>query len=89
MAGPLEAFLQPEYHGYWGTDRNGDTDHQYLSSDAAELLVDGGVSRVGIDTVNIDDTRGRVRPPTYGYWMRARQLEVGGVLVSRGTRGVV
>jgi len=47
---------------HWRTDRYGDPDHPCLNGEAAELLVDGGVSLVGIDSVNIDDTRGRARP---------------------------
>jgi kynurenine formamidase len=37
-------------------------DHPYLTEDAAEYLRSCGVKLVGIDSVNIDDTRGRSRP---------------------------
>ena len=37
-------------------------DHPYLTSPAAQLLVDGGAAFVGIDSHNIDDTRTRGRP---------------------------
>lgn len=47
---------------HWRTERYGDPDHPYLSGKTAELLVEGGVSLVGIDSVNIDDTRGKTRP---------------------------
>src|SRR5450631_758225 len=36
--------------------------HPYLTKAAAEYLRDGGVSLVGIDSHNIDDTSGRSRP---------------------------
>jgi arylformamidase len=47
---------------HWRTDMYGDDSHPFLSGEAAEALVDGGVSLVGIDSVNIDDTRGGTRP---------------------------
>ena len=37
-------------------------DHPFLTKDAAEYLVDRGVKLVGIDSHNIDDTRGNSRP---------------------------
>lgn len=36
--------------------------HPYLTEDAAAYLRDCGVALVGIDSMNIDDTRGRSRP---------------------------
>jgi kynurenine formamidase len=36
--------------------------HPYLTKEAAEYLRDGGVSLVGIDSHNIDNTTGRSRP---------------------------
>ena len=47
---------------HWGTEQYGDSSHPFLSQSAAELLVTGGAALVGIDSVNIDDTRGRARP---------------------------
>ncbi len=47
---------------HWRTDTYGDPSHPFLSGEAAELLVAGGVTLVGIDSVNIDDTRGGARP---------------------------
>jgi kynurenine formamidase len=47
---------------HWGTDRYGDPSHSYLSVDAAKLLVEGAAAAVGIDSVNIDDTRTGERP---------------------------
>ena len=38
------------------------TDHPFLTSAAADLLVERGVALVGIDSHNIDDTRTRSRP---------------------------
>lgn len=36
--------------------------HPFLTEDAADRLVEGGAVLVGIDSHNIDDTRGRTRP---------------------------
>lgn len=47
---------------HWGTESYGDSTHPFLAGEAAERLVAGGVSLVGIDSVNIDDTRGGSRP---------------------------
>jgi arylformamidase len=46
----------------FGTEAYGDPEHPYLATDAAEWLADAGVALVGIDSVNIDDTRGGARP---------------------------
>jgi kynurenine formamidase len=46
---------------HWRTDRYG-TDHAFLTAEAAAWLVDNGAVLVGIDSNNIDDTRGRSRP---------------------------
>lgn len=51
---------------YWGTERYGDTDHPYLTEATVERLVEGGAALVGIDSVNIDDTRGDLRPAHTG-----------------------
>lgn len=47
---------------YWGTDHYGDVTHPYLAGDTIERLIDGRAGLVGIDSVNIDDTAGRIRP---------------------------
>lgn len=47
---------------HWGTAAYGDPSHPYLSETTAELLVAAGAALVGIDSVNIDDTRGGSRP---------------------------
>jgi kynurenine formamidase len=46
---------------HWRTDAYFE-DHPFLTQDAAELLRDGGAVVVGIDSHNIDDTRGGTRP---------------------------
>lgn len=45
----------------WATPAYADG-HPYLTEDAAAYLRDCGVALVGIDSMNIDDTRGRARP---------------------------
>ena len=47
---------------HWGTDRYGEADHPFVGMDAVEALVAGGAAVVGIDSVNIDDTRTGERP---------------------------
>jgi kynurenine formamidase len=47
---------------HWGTPRYGEPDHPFLAVDAAERLVEAGAAVVGIDSVNIDDTRTGERP---------------------------
>jgi arylformamidase len=46
---------------HWRTDRYG-TDHPFVTSAAADWLLDNGALLVGIDSNNIDDTRVRTRP---------------------------
>jgi arylformamidase len=46
----------------WRTDEYGSGDHPYLTEVAAHALVGAGAALVGIDSVNIDDTRGADRP---------------------------
>lgn len=47
---------------HWDTDRYGKPDHPFLGEAAVDWLVTSDVSLVGIDSVNIDDTRGNTRP---------------------------
>lgn len=47
---------------YWRTDHYGDGEHPFVLVDTAQALVDGGAVLAGIDSVNIDDTRGNARP---------------------------
>ncbi len=51
---------------YWRTDVYGDRDHPFVSADLVEALIDAGAVLVGIDSVNIDDTRGGGRPAHSG-----------------------
>ena len=46
---------------HWRTERY-QADHPFLTGEAAEWLVEHGAAFVGIDSHNIDDTRGRSRP---------------------------
>lgn len=46
---------------HWNTEKYFDN-HPYITGDAAEYLRDQKVKLVGIDSHNIDDTRGRTRP---------------------------
>jgi kynurenine formamidase len=51
---------------HWGTDTYGDPSHPFVNADLVERLIDGGAVLVGIDSVNIDDTRGGDRPAHSG-----------------------
>ena len=46
---------------HWRTAAYG-VDHPFLTESAARWLADNGAALVGIDSNNIDDTRGRARP---------------------------
>ena len=46
---------------HWRTDRYGEN-HPFVTADAADWLIENGALLVGIDSNNIDDTRGRSRP---------------------------
>ncbi len=46
---------------YWDTDKYYEN-HPFLTEDAAVYLKQCGVKLVGIDSLNIDDTRGNARP---------------------------
>lgn len=46
---------------HWNTDKYFEN-HPFLTEDAAVYLRDAGVKLVGIDSMNIDDTRGNSRP---------------------------
>ena len=46
----------------WGSDEYGNPEHPFLGDELVEQLVAGGVALVGIDSVNIDDTRTGERP---------------------------
>jgi arylformamidase len=49
------------WDAYWQTERYFEY-HPHLTDDAAQYLAQCGVKLVGIDSVNIDDTRGGTRP---------------------------
>ncbi len=51
---------------FWRTEEYGSTDHPFLTEEATEALVEGNAALVGIDSVNIDDTRGGARPAHTG-----------------------
>ena len=53
--------INTNWSKHWNTEQYFE-DHAYLTEDAALFLVDQGVKLVGIDSHNIDDTRGRLRP---------------------------
>ena len=51
---------------HWRTEHYGDPSHSYVSVGLVDALVAGGAALVGIDSVNIDDTRGGARPAHTG-----------------------
>ncbi|WP_313949372.1 cyclase family protein [Leptolyngbya sp. FACHB-261] len=53
--------VQTGWDQHWGTDQYFE-DHPYLTKEAAQYLVDQQVALVGIDSLNIDDTRDGHRP---------------------------
>jgi kynurenine formamidase len=50
------------WDGHWGTAAYGEPSHPYVGMDAVTRLVEAGAAVVGIDSVNIDDTRTGERP---------------------------
>lgn len=54
---------------FWRTDKYFEN-HPFLTEDAATYLRDNGAALVGIDSHNIDDTRGKSRP-THSILLRA------------------
>lgn len=50
------------WDAHWATARYGDGGHPFLGLAAAERLISAGAALVGIDSVNIDDTRTGERP---------------------------
>ena len=47
---------------HWRTENYSNGSHPYLAADAAEYLAQSGATLVGIDSYNIDDTKGGERP---------------------------
>jgi kynurenine formamidase len=50
------------WDAHWTTDRYGEPDHPFVGVAAAQRLADAGAVLVGIDSVNVDDTRTMERP---------------------------
>jgi kynurenine formamidase len=53
--------VQTNWDRHWRTDAYYEG-HPFLTEDAALYLRQSGVKLVGIDSYNIDDTRGKTRP---------------------------
>lgn len=53
--------VRTNWSEHWRTDAYFEN-HPFLTADAAAYLQEGGAALVGIDSHNIDDTRGRSRP---------------------------
>ena len=53
--------IHTDWSRHWRTDQYFEG-HPFLTGDAAEFLVESGVTFVGIDTYNIDDTSDGTRP---------------------------
>ena len=53
--------VQTGWDRHWRTERYGEN-HPFLTTAAAEWLIERGAALVGIDSNNIDDTRVRARP---------------------------
>ncbi|MGE5106404.1 MAG: cyclase family protein [Sphingobacteriales bacterium] len=53
--------IHTDWDKYWNTEKYYEN-HPFLTMDAAEYLKDCDVKLVGIDSHNIDDTRGKSRP---------------------------
>ncbi|MDA9553504.1 cyclase family protein [Emcibacteraceae bacterium] len=53
--------IATNWSGHWGTDTYFD-DFPYVNEEAALYLRDQGANFVGIDSYNIDDTKGKARP---------------------------
>jgi kynurenine formamidase len=50
----------------WGTESYGDPSHPFVNAELVDRLIEGRAVLVGIDSVNIDDTRGGERPAHTG-----------------------
>ena len=50
------------WSAHFGAEAYGALEHPYLATEAAQWLADAGAVLVGIDSVNIDDTRSGERP---------------------------
>ncbi len=54
--------LRTGWDRHWDSEQYGDPSHPFLTREGAARLVEAGVRLAGIDSVNIDDTRGGSRP---------------------------
>ena len=61
-AGGRAVLVRTGWDEHWGTARYGDPSHPFLSAALTDALVAANPAFVGIDSVNIDDTRGGKRP---------------------------
>jgi arylformamidase len=64
--------VNTNWSSFWRTDKYFEN-HPFLTEDAATYLRDNGAALVGIDSHNIDDTRGKSRP-THSVLLRANIL---------------
>ncbi|HYD10566.1 MAG TPA: cyclase family protein [Acidimicrobiales bacterium] len=60
--GGTAVLVRTGWDEHWGTERYGDPSHPFLSAALTDALVRAEPAFVGIDSVNIDDTRGGGRP---------------------------
>src|SRR6516165_6848507 len=58
----MAVLLRTGWDRHWRSGRYGDPDHPHLTEAGAQALVEKGAALVGIDSVNIDDTRTGHRP---------------------------
>ena len=58
----VAVLLRSGWDRHWRTEAYGDPAHPFLTGAAVRHLLDAGAALVGIDAVNIDDTRGGERP---------------------------
>ena len=59
--GGRAVLVRTDWDRHWRTETYFEN-HPFLTAAAAERLADAGAALVGIDSHNIDDTRGRMRP---------------------------
>ena len=64
---------------HWRTEQYASPEHPYVTNEAVTALIVGGAVVAGIDSVNIDDTRGGVRP------VHSQLLEAGILIVEHLT----
>ncbi len=57
----IAVLIHTGWDKHWNTDQYFEN-HPYLTKDAAQYLVQAGAALVGIDSLNIDDTRDGARP---------------------------